>query len=105
MRAFAQAYDPALDGALFPGSFSDSDGNLLISSGFAEINLFDEQDRPVEEVKEPVAVRFVMERESWPTLPDLESDSGRIELPMYAFNRESGEWDREVDGHRGAAPT
>lgn len=97
-RAYAQAYDPTRDTDRFPGDFSDDEGNLLVSSGFAEINLFDAKGKPIHEVPEPVAVRFAMERESWATLPDLEPSSGRIELPMYSFDRETGEWTREEDG-------
>jgi hypothetical protein len=97
-RAYAQAYEPTRDTDRFPGNFSDDEGNLLVSSGFAEINLFDAKGKAINEVAEPVAVRFAMDRASWPTLPDLEPGSGRIELPMYSFDRESGEWTREEDG-------
>lgn len=97
-RAYAQAYDPGLNAERFPGTFSDDEGNLLVSSGFAEINLFDDKGKPIHEVPEPVAVRFAMDRASWSTLPDLEVGTGRIELPMYSFDRDRGEWTREEDG-------
>jgi hypothetical protein len=39
-RAYANAYDPSQETARFPGLFADRSNNLLVSSGFAEINLY-----------------------------------------------------------------
>jgi MYXO-CTERM domain-containing protein len=97
-RAYAQAFDPGQDTPRFPGNFSDDDGNLLQSSGFAEINMYDEDGNEVHELSSPVKVRFEAKPASWPTLPDLKAQSGKIELPMYSFERASGEWVREADG-------
>jgi MYXO-CTERM domain-containing protein len=97
-RAFAQAYDPSLDTPRFPGSFADSNDNLLISSGFAEIDLRDEAGEQVTSVSDPVAVRFAADRSSWSTLVDLQPGTGRIEVPMYSFNERSAQWDSEADG-------
>lgn len=97
-RAYANAYDPGADATRFPGNFSDDADNLLISSGFAEINLYDANGKPIHEVSAPVAVRFEAKRAQWPTLPDLTPGSGRIELPMYSFDQGKAEWVREGDG-------
>jgi hypothetical protein len=97
-RAFGRSFDPTLHTEQFPGTFSDSENKLLVSSGFAEINVYDAQDKPITSVSSPVSVRFEMNRVSWSTLPDLVADSGKIELPMYSFDRASGEWVREADG-------
>lgn len=97
-RAYADAFDPGLDTARFPGLFADSSNNLLVSSGFAEINLYREDGSPVHEVASAVNTRFEAKRASWATLPDLESNTGRIELPMYSFDPASGEWRAEQDG-------
>ncbi|HEY8944953.1 MAG TPA: hypothetical protein VIM73_11860, partial [Polyangiaceae bacterium] len=97
-RAFARAYDPAEDGAMFPGTFSDSAGNLLISSGFAEINLHDSAGMKVTSVSSPVTVRFEARPASWAALRDLEPDSGRIEVPMYSFDEGTAEWVTEQSG-------
>lgn len=97
-RAYADAYDPGLDTARFPGLFSDKDNALLVSSGFAEINLYREDGSAVHELSAPVKTRFEAKRESWATLPDLEPNSGRIELPMYSFDQASGEWVSEANG-------
>jgi MYXO-CTERM domain-containing protein len=97
-RAYADAYDPSQETARFPGLFADRSNNLLVSSGFAEINLYQEDGTAVHQVSTPVKTRFEAKRASWSTLPDLEPNSGRIELPMYSFDQVSGEWVAEADG-------
>jgi hypothetical protein len=97
-RGYANAYDPSQETARFPGLFTDSSNNLLISSGFAEINLYDEAGKAVHDLASPVAVRFEAQRPSWSTMPDLEPNSGRIELPMYSFDQVTGEWVAEANG-------
>lgn len=97
-RAYARAYDPLADGPSFPGSFTDDDDNLLISGGFAEINLHDSSGKAVTRLSSPVDVRFESKRDSWSSLRDLEPDSGTIEVPMYSFDEGSGEWVSEAPG-------
>lgn len=97
-RAFASAHDPATNGALFPGTFSDDENNLLISSGFTEIDLRDENGDKVTALSSPVSVRFEAQPSSWASLRDLEADSGQIEVPMYSFDEGSGEWVSEDAG-------
>jgi MYXO-CTERM domain-containing protein len=97
-RAYAEAYDPSLNTTRFPGSFSDYSGNLLISSGFMEIDFRDAGGKRVTRVSSPVEVRFEANPTSWPTLRDLHPDNDRIDLPMYSFDEELGEWVTEADG-------
>jgi MYXO-CTERM domain-containing protein len=97
-RAYASAYDPSEDTARFPGFFADDSDNLLISSGFAEINLYDAEGESVHELPSPISARFEAKRSSWKTLPDLRSGSDRVELPMYSFDQSTGEWVPEADG-------
>ena len=97
-RGYANAYDPSQETARFPGLFTDSSNNLLISSGFAEINLYDDAGNAVHNLASPVAVRFEAQRPSWSTMPDLEPNSGRIGLPMYSFDQVTGEWVAEANG-------
>jgi MYXO-CTERM domain-containing protein len=97
-RAFARAHDPATNTALFPGSFSDDANNLLISSGFTEIDLRDENGEKIHALSSPVSVRFEAQPSSWASLRDLEADSGEIEVPMYSFDEGSGEWVSEEAG-------
>src|SRR5690606_15147484 len=97
-RAFARAHDPENDNQLFPGVFADSASNLLISSGFTEIDLRDAEGERVHRLSSPVSVRFEADRNSWPELRDLEQDSGSIEVPMYSFNEATAEWVAEANG-------
>ena len=97
-RGYANAYDPSQETARFPGLFTDSSNNLLISSGFAEINLYDAAGNAVHNLTSPVRVRFEAQRPSWSTMPDLDPNSGRIELPMYSFEPVAGEWVAEANG-------
>lgn len=57
-RAYASAYDPSLETSRFPGLFTDRANALLVSSGFAEINLYREDGSAVHEVSAPVRTRF-----------------------------------------------
>jgi len=97
-RAYADAYDPSQETPLFPGTFTDSANNLLVSSGFAEVNMYQEDGTPVHQVGTPVKTRFEAKPASWATMPDLEPNSGRIELPMYSFDPATGEWVAEANG-------
>jgi MYXO-CTERM domain-containing protein len=97
-RAYAETYDPLANQPRFPGSFSDSKGNLLISSGFTEIDLRDAQGKKVTKVSSPVSVRYQAKPGAWHTLRDLEPGSGKIEVPMYSFDETIAEWVAEKDG-------
>lgn len=102
-RAYSRRYDPSRDRAKFPGSFTDSKANLLISSGFTEIDLRDSSGKHVSRLSSPVNVRFQTDSKSWPSLRDLSEDSGRIEVPMYSFDEARGEWVSEPQGELQAA--
>jgi hypothetical protein len=97
-RAYAESYDPRANQPRFPGTFSDSKGNLLISSGFTEIDLRDSKGKPVTKVSSPVKVRFRAKPGVWNTLRDLLPGTGKIEVPMYSFDETIGEWIAEEDG-------
>jgi uncharacterized protein (TIGR03382 family) len=97
-RGYAQAYDPSLDTPRFPGNFADSDDNLLVSSGFAEIDFRDENGNRVESFSSPLSVRFEAKPDSWSTFVDLEPGTGRIEVPMYSFDDDTAQWVAEQDG-------
>jgi len=97
-RAYARRYDPSRDRSKFPGSFTDSAQNLLISSGFTEVDLRDASGKHVSRLSSPVNVRFQTDAQSWPSLRDLSPDSGRIEVPMYSFDEARGEWVSEPRG-------
>jgi MYXO-CTERM domain-containing protein len=97
-RAYASAYDPAKDTRYFPGSFTDTRSNLLISSGFTEINLHAANGSKVTNLSSPVSVRFRADENSWASLRDLRAGSGRVEVPMYSFDEARADWVTEPDG-------
>jgi MYXO-CTERM domain-containing protein len=97
-RAYASAYDPSLDTRVFPGAFTDTQQNLLISSGFAEINLHSSSGADVTQISSPISVRFRANEESWANLRDLSEDSGSIEVPMYSFDEARADWVTEPNG-------
>jgi hypothetical protein len=83
---------------LFPGTFSDDANNLLISSGFTEVDLRNEDGEKIHQLSSPVSVRFEAQPSSWASLRDLDPDSDQIEVPMYSFDEGSGEWVPEEAG-------
>jgi hypothetical protein len=97
-RAYASRYDPLLDQSKFPGTFTDNQNNLLISSGFTQVDLRDASGNHVSNLSSPVSVRFQTDRTSWASLRDLSPGSGRIEVPMYSFDEARGEWVSEEHG-------
>ncbi len=97
-RAFASAYDPGLDTRLFPGAFTDTSSNLLVSSGFTQINLHDANGNKVTSLSSPVTVRFRANPASYATLRDLSPGSSGIEVPMYSFDEDVADWVAEANG-------
>jgi len=96
-RAYARRYDPSADQARFPGAFT-SGSNLLISSGFTEVDLRTANGSHVSQLSSPVSVRFQTDPASWGSLRDLTPDSSRIEVPMYSFDETRGDWVSEPRG-------
>jgi hypothetical protein len=96
-RAYARRYDPRADQGRFPGSFT-SGRDLLISSGFTEVDLRSSNGSHVSRLSSPVSVRFRTDPASWGSLRDLTPDSHRIEVPMYSFDETRGDWVSEPRG-------
>jgi hypothetical protein len=97
-RAYAEAYDPAQDTSRFPGGFVERGGDLLISSGFMEVDFRDQNGNRVSNVSSPVAVRFEANQASWSTLRDLTPGTDRIEVPMWSFDAVNAQWVGEANG-------
>ena len=85
-RMYARAGDPSADRQRFPGFFADSADNLLLSSGFVELNPRNYTAASVRRLSSPVTVRFRADARSWGSLRDLEAESDRIEVPMHSFD-------------------
>jgi MYXO-CTERM domain-containing protein len=97
-RAYARAYEPSADQQRFPGTFTDSTNNLLILSGFSEVDLRASSGDAVTALSSPVSVRFQTDKAAWSLLRDLSADSGRVEVPMYSFDEARGAWVSEQRG-------
>jgi MYXO-CTERM domain-containing protein len=97
-RAYARAYEPSADQQRFPGTFTDSTNNLLISSGFTEVDLRSSSGDAVTALSSPVSLRFRTDQAAWSSLRDLSAGSGRIEVPMYSFDEARGAWISEQRG-------
>ncbi|HEY3233726.1 MAG TPA: hypothetical protein VGJ84_03360, partial [Polyangiaceae bacterium] len=97
-RGYAQALDPSQDQPRFPGTFADSKEQLLISSGFTEIDFRNASGNRVRSFSEPLSVRFQARSTSWGTLQDLMAGTNRIEVPMYSFDDVTAQWVSEANG-------
>jgi hypothetical protein len=97
-HAYSKAYDPRNDGSKFAGLFADSNSNLLISSGFTEIDLRDSGGNKVHTLSSPVAVRYRLDPSSWSSIVDLAPGTGKVEVPMYSFDEGGSQWVSEANG-------
>jgi hypothetical protein len=97
----ARSFNPVTESDRFPGEFADGQGNLLLSGVFAAFDLRDSQGRAVRAVSasNPATVRMKIPRDTWGILRDLDASTPDIiDVPMYYFNEETGEWVREGTG-------
>ncbi len=101
-------FNPATDADKFPGSFSDSQGNMLISGVFTAFDLKDSTGNKIRKVSsmagsqsDTARVRMKMPRDTWNVIEDVTSGNGQIDVPMYYFDEETGEW---VQGRDGSDP-
>lgn len=98
----ARAFNPATESDRFPGEFADDQGNMLLSGVFAAFDLRDSQGRTVRAVSasNPATVRMKIPRDTWGVLKDLDTSTvDVIDVPMYYFDEETGEWVREGSGY------
>ncbi len=95
-QVFARPYDPDLSTDLFPGDFIDEDDDVLNSAGFIWLSALDANGDPVTEFDPPVTVRFKIAQTQWKDLIDLVPGNNKIDIPMYSFDEDTGEWVRET---------
>jgi hypothetical protein len=91
----AQLFNPVTQTDAFPGTFSDSDGNLLLSGVFASIELVNAVGQPLEQLPAPATLRMQIPRETWPIVSDINPGNGRIDVPLYAYDEVAGAWVRD----------
>lgn len=97
----ARAFNPVTESDRFPGEFADDQGNMLVSGVFAAFDLRDGNGRAVRAVSAstPATVRMKIPRDTWGVLKDLDTSTPDvIDVPMYYFDEETGEWVREGTG-------
>lgn len=94
-----RVFNPLTETSQFPGEFADSSGNMLISSVFSGIEARDANNDPVTTLAQDTKVRMRVPADTWPTLRDLHSGNGRIDVPLYYYDEKDGKWKRsDSDG-------
>jgi hypothetical protein len=92
---YAKVFNPATDTDKFPGPFSDNQGNMLESGVFAAFDLKDENGNEINQVTSGTAeIRMKFPRDTWPVIRDLTSGNNQIDVPMYYFDEDQGDWAR-----------
>lgn len=98
-RVQARVFNPATEAEQFPGAFADDRGNLLVSSVFSAIEARDADGNPVTDLGLGSTLKMQVPRDTWNTLKDLAAGNGQIDVPLYYFDEEDGQWKRsESDG-------
>ncbi len=89
-------FNPATEADKFPGSFSDNKGSMLISGVFTAFELNDADGNPLTTTASgsPARIRMKVPRDTWGAMVDTAPGTGRIDVPMYYFNEETGQWVR-----------
>ncbi len=107
MRGFDSS--DAQDSLYFPGEYADSDGNELLSIAFDFVELTDQEGRSLGEVTSSARANRLVGRDVEPTiitrripvgscpavnsLGDANNDQNGLQIPVYTYNPNSGEWD------------
>jgi uncharacterized protein YfaP (DUF2135 family) len=98
MRLFARSYDPDVTPEAFPGEFAEMGAIPLNSSVFLWAEALGANAAPISQLSQPVTFRARIPRSQWPDLEDINSGTGRIEVPMYFFNETTQLWQQESVG-------
>ncbi len=97
-RGNGRTFNPVTEAEAFPGDFSDSEGNLLLSGVFSVVELEDESGERVSDLDDPADLTMRFPRDTWNIVRDMESGNDQIDVPMYSFDEVRGEWIRDGDG-------
>ena len=95
-----RVFNPVTESDYFPGNFEDSEGNMLVSSAFSGVELFDEDGGAVTDPADggSFQVRMLVPRDTWDTLQDLHPGTGQIEISMFYFDEAGGVWVESDEG-------
>lgn len=97
-RGSGRTFNPVTEAEAFPGDFSDSEGNLLLSGVFSVVELENESGERVSDLDDPADLTMRFPRDTWNIVRDMESGNDQIDVPMYSFDEVRGEWLRDGDG-------
>jgi hypothetical protein len=95
---FAKSFDPSANPDAFPGEFRADTGNPLKSVVFVNILARDAAGNRVEALPSPATVRVQVPTSQWGDLTDIASGNNQIDIPIYAYNYTTDEWERKADG-------
>jgi hypothetical protein len=94
-----QSYDPGANPDAFPGEFMDNTGAGLNSTVFLTVSALDGQGQPVVNLPQPATIRVQIPQTQWADLEDTQSGNGQIDIPIYSYNYQTGQWEYQGDGH------
>lgn len=96
-RLFARSYDPDNTPDAFPGEFAENGTIPLDSSVFLWMVGLDANGNPVEDLSQAATIRSLVPRSQWSDLVDINSGTGRIEVPIYTYNENTDVWEQEAE--------
>ncbi|RME25871.1 MAG: hypothetical protein D6806_07145 [Deltaproteobacteria bacterium] len=99
-EGYVRVFNPATEADAFPGAFRDDAGNSLVSSVFASFELYDADGNRITKIAdgESAVITMRIPRDTWDTLGDMVPGDDRIQVPMYYFDEDAGQWRQEGMG-------
>ncbi len=95
----ARVFNPVTETDAFPGDFSDSAGNRLVSGVFGTFEMRDGSGQKLEQLAAPATLKMRVPRDTWASIVDITSGNSQIDVPLYSFREATGEWIRDGAGH------
>jgi|GEM_PF-1503266 len=97
-QVYAKSYDPDENPEAFPGEFADDGGFELNSSVFMWVTAKDAAGEQVTYPDSPAEIVLEIPPAQWGDIDDIYPNNDQIDVPIYDFNYETGEWGAEEDG-------
>jgi uncharacterized protein YfaP (DUF2135 family) len=94
----AQSYDPGANPDAFPGEFMSDGGANLNSTVFLTVSAQDAGGNPVVNLPQPATIRVQIPQTQWVDLEDTQSGNGQIDIPIYSYDYNTGQWVAQPDG-------
>jgi hypothetical protein len=94
----AQSYDPGANPDAFPGEFMSDGGANLNSTVFLTVSAQDSGGNPVVNLPQPATIRVQIPQTQWADLEDTQSGNGQIDIPIYSYDYNTGQWVAQPDG-------